>query len=173
MPSSIDAKRLTRVALLTAGALALQYLEGLLPPLIPGLPVKLGLANVVVLFTLLRMRKSDALAVALLRCLLYALLLGGISGFFYALAGGLLSLRTMSLLLTPFRRERLSLPVLSAAGAFAFNAGQALVGFFVFGRAMLYYLPYLGLVSIPAGLITGFAASLLDRRLPAGRAAQP
>lgn len=166
MRSRVDAKRLTLAALLTAMALAVQYLEGLLPPLIPGVPVRLGFANVFLLFALVRLSRLDALAIALLRCVLFALITGAVSGLFYSLAGSLLSLACMVLLLPLMQGGRLSLYGLSVAGAFCFNLGQCAVGLWVVGSAMLWYLPWMGLISVPAGLATALAASIVLRRVP-------
>ena len=66
-------RRVTELALLTAMALCAQWLESLLPPVLPVVPVRLGLANVFTLFALLRRGRADALLVTLLRCLLFVL----------------------------------------------------------------------------------------------------
>ena len=165
MPSRPDVKRLTVTALLTAMALAVQYFESLLPTMIPGVPVRAGFANVFLLYALLRLTKLDAAMIALLRCVLFALITGAISGLFYSLAGSALSLLAMSLLLPLVKNNRLSAYGLSVAGAFMFNLGQCLVGLAVVGSAMLAYLPWMGLLSIPAGLLTALAASLVLARV--------
>lgn len=168
MPSRSKVRRLTLVALLCAMALATQYFEALLPPIVPAIPVRLGLANLFTLYALLRLSRLDALAVSLLRCLLFPLLSGAVSGFFYAAAGSLSAFCAMALLLPLYARGTLSPIGLSVAGAFFFNLGQTLVGLLVTGPAMLSYFPYMGLLSIPAGAATGLACLLLIRRL-AGR----
>ena len=170
MPSHNSVRRLTTLAVLAAMALAVQWLESLLPPLLPAIPVKLGLANLFTLYALLRLSRLDALAVAALRCLLFPLVTGAVSGFFYAACGSLLAWAAMALLLPLWRRGLLSPLGLSVAGAFCFNLGQVLVGLVAVGRAMLAYLPPMGLLSIPAGLFTGFLCHLLLARLAAPRA---
>ena len=169
MQSHADVKRLCTAALLSAMALALQYLESLLPPLVPGIPVKLGLANLVTLYTMLRFSRRDAFIVSALRVLLFPLLSGAVSGFFYAAAGTLLSFAVMALLLPIVRAGRLSPVGQSVAGAFLFHVGQTLVGLLTVGRAMLAYFPYMGLISIPAGALTGFLAMFLAKRLAGAR----
>lgn len=170
MRSHSKIRRLTTIAILCAMALALQWFESLLPPIVPAIPVKLGLANVFTLYALLCLSRKEALCIAMLRCLMFPLISGAVSGFFYAAAGSLLAWCAMAALLPLARVNRLSAMGLSVAGAFLFNVGQALVGLFTVGRAMLAYFPYMGLLSIPAGLATGFLCALLIRRL-AGRAA--
>lgn len=165
MPSSLSVRRLTSVAMLAGMALAVQYLESLLPPLVPGVPVKLGLANIFTLFALLRMKRADALLVSLVRCLLFALVTGAVSGALYALCGSLLSFAGMAALVPLVRRGRLSAMGLSACGAFLYNLGQLCAGAAALGPVMFYYLPYMGLMSIPFGLVTGFLAQTLQARV--------
>lgn len=169
MRSHSNVRRLTTLALLAAMALALQWLESLLPPIVPAVPVKLGLANIFTLYALLCFSRREALCIAMLRCLLYPLITGAVSGFFYALTGSLLSWGMMALLLPLAKRGSISVMGLSVAGAFCFNVGQALVGLVTVSCAMLAYFPMMGLLSIPAGLATGLLCALLMRRL-AGRA---
>ncbi len=164
--SRIDVRRLAFAAVLAAMALAVQYLESLLPPLIPGVPVKLGLANIFVLYALLIGWRTEAAAVALLRCLLLPLVTGNASGFLYTLCGGALSYIAMLALLPLYRRGKASAIGVSVAGAYCFNVGQLAVGAAVMGRAMWTYLTWMGLLSIPAGLCTGLIAARLIRLLP-------
>lgn len=163
------ARRVAELALLTAMALCAQWLESLLPPVLPAVPVRLGLANVFTLFALLRRGRADALLVTLLRCLLFVLVAGNASQLPYSLAGSLLALGAMAALLGAQRAGRISTAGLSVAGAFCFNVGQLAVGCVAAGPAMLAYLPPMGLLSIPAGLATGLLAALLARRVPPPR----
>ena len=85
-------KQLTATALLAALALALSFLEGLLPPLpIPG--ARLGLANVTVMFALTTGSVPSAVVITVAK-VLFALLRGGMACFMSA-GGGLLSLLAM------------------------------------------------------------------------------
>lgn len=161
-----DARRVAELALLTALSLLAGYVEGLLPPVLPMIPVRLGLANVFSLFALLRRGRGDALAVALLRCPLLALVAGRVSQLFFSLAGGLLAWGAMAALLPLYRCGRVGAVGLSVAGAFCFNVGQLAVGCAAAGPSMAAYLPWMGLPSIPAGAATGLLAALLDARLP-------
>ncbi|MEG1525524.1 MAG: Gx transporter family protein [Clostridia bacterium] len=164
--SRIDAKRIATVAMLSAMALAVQYFESLLPPIVPGIPVRIGLANLFVLFALLTGHKADAAFVSLLRCLLYPLITGNISGLAYAVVGSLLGYLGMLLLLPLYHKDAVGAVGISVLGAFLFNVGQLLVGIFVVGTAMTVYFPWMGLLSIPAGICTGLLAKMLVRRVP-------
>ena len=66
--------------LLAALALLLSFLETLLPMPVPVPGIKLGLANLVVLFLLLHAGPRQALTLSLSRVLLSALLFSGFSG---------------------------------------------------------------------------------------------
>lgn len=156
--------RIALCAVLTALALGLSYMEHFLPltlwvPL-PG--IKLGLANVVTLLTLLLFGVTPALAVLLARCFLGALFAGSLSGLLFSLAGGLLALGTMALV----RRSGLSVYGISVCGAAAHQTGQVLTAVAVLRTAsVLYYLPPLLLVGTVCGLLTGAAASGVLRAL--------
>ena len=66
-------KRLVLLAMLTAVAMILSYVESLLPSVgIPG--VKMGLANIAVIFALFRFGWKEAAALSLVRVVLVSLL---------------------------------------------------------------------------------------------------
>ncbi len=70
-------RRLVLLSLLVAMATAANYLEGLMPLLIPALPgAKLGLANVFSLFALVSLGPADAFTVVVVRCILVSAVWG-------------------------------------------------------------------------------------------------
>ena len=144
-------KRLTATALLAALALALSFLEGLLPPLpVPG--ARLGLANVTVMFALTMVSVPAAAAITAVK-VLFALLRGGMACLMSA-GGGFAALLAMWVA-HRLLRDRLGDVGLGVVGALAHNAGQWLVAYAVLGSAMLYYAPILLLLAVPAGVVTG------------------
>ncbi len=160
-----NASKLTRLALLTALALTLNYLEGLMPPLFPGLPVKLGVANVAVLIALELLGYRYAALLQLTRCILGPLIGGSPVGALYSLSGGALSLLAMCALcaLKQKRSASVSLFGVSVAGAYFHSLGQLLIGVALAGpAAMAYYTP-MALLSVPAGLFVGLLAILAIR----------
>lgn len=163
MPSRIDARRLTRLALLTAVGLVLQYVESLLPPVIPSLPIRIGLCNVVILYVLLHDGRLSACIVSALRLLLFALVMGQVSQFLYSLCGAVLSLVGMCLLYGPMQKRHVSLFGVSAVGAFLFNMGQLAAACLIIGRPALLYAPWLGLLSVPCGLLTALLALCIPK----------
>ncbi len=163
--TDLNAKGLTRLALLAALALLLSYLEGLLPPLIAGLPVKLGLANVAVLIALELFGAKQAALIQLVRCALGPLIGGSPVGALYSLAGGALSLLAMCALHALKRRRpnAVSLIGVSVAGAFLHSLGQLLMGAALVSPAVFAYFTPMELLSVPAGLFVGLLAMLAIR----------
>lgn len=158
-----NTKRLVLLAMLTAVAMILSYVESLLPSVgIPG--VKMGLANIAVTFALFRFGWKEAVALSLVRVVLVSLLFGSVGAMLYSLAGAVLSLAVMALLR---RTDRFSTVGVSVAGGVAHNAGQILMAMLILQtRQLLGYLPVLAVAGIGGGILTGLAAALLIRRIP-------
>ncbi len=156
-------KRLVLLAMLTAVAMVLSYVESLLPSVgIPG--VKMGLANIAVIFALFRFGWKEAAALSLVRVVLVSLLFGSVGAMLYSLAGAVLSLAVMALLR---RIDRFSTVGISVAGGVAHNAGQILMAMLILQtKQLLGYLPVLAVSGIAGGVLTGLAAALLIRRIP-------
>ncbi len=156
-------KRLVLLAMLTAVAMILSYVESLLPSVgIPG--VKMGLANIAVIFALFRFGWKEAAALSLVRVMLVSLLFGSVGAMLYSLAGAVLSLAVMALLR---RIDRFSTVGISVAGGVAHNAGQILMAMLILQtKQLLGYLPVLAVSGIAGGVLTGLAAALLIRRIP-------
>ena len=156
-------KRLVLLAMLTAVAMILSYVESLLPSVgIPG--VKMGLANIAVIFALFRFGWKEAAALSLVRVVLVSLLFGSVGAMLYSLAGVVLSLAVMALLR---RIDRFSTVGISVAGGVAHNAGQILMAMLILQtKQLLGYLPVLAVSGIAGGVLTGLAAALLIRRIP-------
>ena len=158
-----NTKRLVLLAMLTAVAMILSYVESLLPSVgIPG--VKMGLANIAVIFALFRFGWKEAAELSLVRVVLVSLLFGSVGAMLYSLAGAVLSLAVMALLR---RTDRFSTVGVSVAGGVAHNAGQILMAMLILQtRQLLGYLPVLAVAGIGGGILTGLAAVLLIRRIP-------
>ena len=156
-------KRLVLLAMLTAVAMILSYVESLLPSVgIPG--VKMGLANIAVIFALFRFGWKEAAALSLVRVVLVSLLFGSVGAMLYSLAGAALSLAVMALLR---RIDRFSTVGVSVAGGVAHNAGQILMAMLILQtKQLLGYLPVLAVSGIAGGVLTGLTAALLIRRIP-------
>ena len=158
--------QISLVGIFSAMSLAVQYLESLLPPLIPGIPVRIGLANLFFLYLLLRGNRIEAFCIAFLRCLLFPALSGNASAFLYSGAGTLFSCSAMTIVSFLFRKGLVSPVGVSCSGSFLFQIGQLLIGFCIIGRSIRFYFPWLCLLSVPAGICTGLLCSILLKRLP-------
>lgn len=165
---------LTITAMLSALALALSWLETLIP-FLPSLPgVKLGLANLVVIFALYRLNRCSALLLNATRILLSGFLFSGVFGILYSIAGAAASFLIMVLLLhwnhkrtARGKAELFSIYGISMTGGVFHNLGQLLVALMLLSNLnLIYYLPVMILSGIAAGILNGVIAALLLQRLP-------
>ena len=157
------AKQTALSGMLFALAMALSFAEGSLtiPGLLPGM--KLGLANVVVMYALLFMGAGQALILDLLKALFVFLVSGPTAGFL-SLCGGMLSLLVMWLLydVLPVRPTWF---ILSVSGAFAHNIGQLLGAAAIISSSLsFYYAPVMLVLGLAMGALT---ALVLRALLPA------
>ena len=158
-----SARTLTTCAVLASLALALSYLEAFFPPLLPLPGVKLGLANIVTVYALYALGARSALAILLVRCTLGSLFAGNASALIFSLLGGLAAMLVMIAL---HKLPRLSVYGVSVGGAAAHNCGQIAAAMLTLGSAApLVYLPFLIVVSLFTGALTGFVAALLFRAM--------
>ena len=158
-------QRLARAALLTALALGLSWMERFIPLqlLVPLPGIKLGLANLVTLFALYFLGGRMALAILCVRCLLGSLFGGGVTAFCFSITGGLLALAVMAL---ARRLPLLSVYGVSILGAAAHHVGQILVAVALLHSGyVVAYLPFLLLVAIATGFLTGAISSALFRAM--------
>ena len=163
MTAGKASRALTRYALLVALAMVLSWLESMVPLslVVPG--VKLGLANLVVIFALYRLGPRQAAVISLVRVLLVTLTFGNAFGLAYSLAGAALSLAVMLLLK---RSGKFSLLGVSIAGGVCHNIGQILVAMAVLGTAeLIWYLPALLIAGTVAGVCIGAAGALVTARV--------
>ena len=140
--TEFSVRRLTRLSLLTAAALAIYLLEGQLPPVLPIPGAKLGLANIVTLYTMFTAGPGDTLLVLLARILLGSVFSGRATTFFYSLAGGLLCYAVTCLLRRLLPRRQLW--VAGVLGGICHNVGQLAVAVVITRTpALVVYLPWL------------------------------
>ena len=152
-------KTITLCAVLTTLALALSYTERLIPLqlLVPVPGIKLGLANIVTMTALYLLGARYSGMILLCRCVLGAVFGGGITGFLFSLWGGLLALGIMTL---TKKWGVFSLYGVSILGAAAHNIGQILAAVVLLQSIYVgAYLPYLLLIGIVTGIMTGGATA--------------
>ena len=145
---------ITKIAILTSICVVISILESLftfIGDIVPGL--KLGLANIVIIFALYEYDFKTAFLVSIIRGLIVALLRTGFGiNFFFSLSGAIFSIIFMYI----FKKTRLSIIGVSIIGSVFHSIGQVLVGMLLLDNYnVIYYLPYLLLFSIPTGIVIG------------------
>lgn len=162
--AKIGTKKLIALALIVSTALIIHFLEGFIPVPAPG--AKLGLANIMMLITLVLYGPLEALTVLVLRSVLGGLLAGNPWSILYSLSGGFLSLAVMTFTYCKFK-DKVSLLGISTLGAAFHNIGQLMTASAVFGTIGIFYtyLPILMLFSLASGTFTGVAAHFALKRL--------
>jgi len=159
MPSHTDMKksilRLALGAVLAAQALALGFIESLLPPIAflpPG--AKPGFSNIITMFAAGSIGLPTAVAITVIKAL-FAFVTRGFTAAVMSFSGGMLSTLAMYLLLR-FCRQKLGLIGISVLCALCHNAGQLAAAAFITGTASIaLYMPVLALFGIVTGAVTG------------------
>ncbi|MBQ2748063.1 MAG: Gx transporter family protein [Firmicutes bacterium] len=142
---------------LVALAAIFSYIEAMIPIAV-GIPgVKLGFANIVVVFALYKIDFKSALAISFVRILIMSALFGNPTMALYSLAGGMLSIFVMQgLKMTKI----FSIFGVSMAGGVFHNVGQVLMAVLVMETKGLFaYLAPLVVIGELTGLFIGFVTS--------------
>lgn len=155
------------MGLLLAFALILSYVESL-NPFFFGIPgMKLGLANLAVLLTLILFGAGEALTINVGRILIASFMFGNMSMLLYSMAGGLLSFLIMVLLK---KTKKFSITGISMGGGVFHNIGQLLVAFIVVEtKSIFYYLPVLLVAGVVTGFLNGMITTAVYPHLPVGK----
>lgn len=151
------------LAYLLTLALIFSYVETLIPIQfgIPG--VKLGLANLIIVIALYRMKLSEAYLLSIVRVLLAGFIFGNYFSIIYSLAGGLLSLTVMALLR---KKGGFSVIGVSIAGGVFHNIGQLIIASVIVETfSVMYYVPVLLIAGLVTGLLIGIASDGMLKRL--------
>ncbi len=161
---SRSTKRLAYSAMFAALAIIFSYIEFLIPVPIPIPGVKLGIANLVIIIAMYRLGFKYAFTINCARIVAAGLLFSGFFGIIYGLAGGILSLLIMYLL---YRSKTFSMVGVSMAGGVIHNFGQLVVASFLLSSwSLMSYFSILVFAGIASGVLTGFLAYQVERRLP-------
>ena len=159
----IKTKNLTKLAVTVAAAMILSFIESRIPAFIPVPGVKLGLANIAVIFTLYKLDEKSAVCVSLVRVALSALLFGSAASFIYSVSGAVLSLSLMILSRRVFKLHKVGVSIL---GGVAHNIGQIIAAAAGMGSAaIIYYLPVLIISGTAAGIAIGLISNELVKRI--------
>ncbi|MBQ6213992.1 MAG: Gx transporter family protein [Oscillospiraceae bacterium] len=150
------------LAMTMAVAMVLSYIESQIPAFVAVPGVKVGLANIAVIFALYRFGFKEACLVSVVRVLVMSMLFG-LGAIFYSMAGAVLSLLGMVILKKTGIFSEISV---SVAGGVLHNLGQIIAACIILEtNAVKYYLPFLILSGVLAGAVIGTAAGFLVRRI--------
>lgn len=139
---------------LSAVALTLSYLEGLIPTVAfmpPG--AKMGFSNIATMFAASSMGIVSALAITFIKAL-FAGITRGVTAFFMSLCGGILSTVTMYLLFKLSKKT--GYMAIGIICALVHNFGQLIVAIITAGNlSVLGYAPVLLISGTVTGAVTG------------------
>lgn len=150
-------RTVTLCGIFSALSIVFSTFEALLPiqAFIPLPGIKLGVANIVIIYVLFYLGTKESVFVLLCKCVVTALIFGSVSSFLFSICGGMLSLLS-AVVIKKTCYGRFSFVGVSVIGAALHNTGQILVSCLMLGTfKTLYYLPALLLASIVCGVITG------------------
>ena len=158
-----NTKKLAQLAIAISFALILSFIESRIPAFVAIPGVKVGLANIAVIFMLYRLGVKEAIVVSLIRVVLVAILFGSLVSMFYSICGAILSLAVMIALkrLTPLREV-----AVSVSGGVMHNIGQIIAASILLEtNVVLYYLPFLLLSGTIAGVVIGVISAILVKKV--------
>lgn len=160
-----NTKKIVFISLLVSLGLALGIIESLIPfPfIVPG--VKLGLANIIALTTLIIFGFKEALMVSIFRSVLLALATGNLAGLPYSLTGAIFSVVVMTMV-EKYLSNYFSLIGVSILGAVAHNFAQISVASLILENIKIFsYLPVMTLMSLLTGYIVGLSSIFISKNL--------
>ena len=158
----MDTKKIAKLSMLLSISVVLGLIESFIPimnGIVPG--IKLGLANIVIVFAIYELSFKDAIYISVLRVLLIGILRTGLFSisFFFSLSGALLSIVFMFL---AKEYTKMSIVGVSVVGSIFHSVAQIIVAcIFLSNINIVYYLPILLISSIVTGLIVGSISSKL------------
>lgn len=163
--SKKNLRETTLTGVLVAVAAALQILESPLPRILPWL--KIGLANVVTLYAIMRLGCKKGILIAALRTCLSAFVFGGFLTPVHILsfAGAVSSAIVMGFLLHFLQKA--SICIISITGAITSNVVQLFAVQFLFASVSLpiwFHLAMIVWIGIPSGMIVAKITHELLRR---------
>ena len=156
----MNTNKIARISMLLSVSVVLGIIESYIPIFssIPG--IKLGLANIVIIYAIYKLSLKDAIYISILRVILIGILRTGLFSisFFFILSGAILSIIVMYLV----KNTKMSIVGVSVCGAISHSVGQILIAIlFLSNINVIYYLPIMLISSIIAGVIVGFISKRL------------
>ncbi|WP_242491873.1 Gx transporter family protein [Miniphocaeibacter massiliensis] len=158
-------KKIVFLSILVSLALAISMFEAIIPLPVPIAGAKLGLANVVILVTIICFGLKEAIIVTVLKSMLLVLVTGKVASLPYSLTGAILSCIVMGIAYWKFRKY-LSPVGISELGSFSFNVGQLFVAGIVLNNFNIFiYLPALLILGVFTGYFVGLSSIFISDKL--------
>ncbi len=159
----MNTQKLVLISVLIAISIVLNIIERFALGGLTGLPmIRLGLANIVVLMVLYLYQAKDAFLVLIIRIFLVGLFTSLFSPtFFLSLGGGLLAYLGM---IIGKSFKVFSIIGVSVLGSFGHALGQIITAIIILStQELIVYFPWLVVLSLPTGLLTGFIALKMNK----------
>lgn len=159
----MNQKKIANLGLFAAVAIIFGYVESLIP-FFAGIPgMKLGLANLAVLFILEKYTWREAALVSAVRIIVIGFMFGNLFSILYSLAGAALSMTVMTLML---KNTSFSLIGVSVAGGVSHNIGQLIIAMLIVNNTSVFvYAPALLVAGVVAGVVIGGLTAELCKRV--------
>ena len=157
-------KKLAYSALMLSLAIVLSYVDSLFSSLLPLPGLRLGLANIVIMFSFFKIGKLSSAVISFLRVVVISMLFGSVSSFFFSLMGALCSY--IGLFALSFVQKYASRIGISIASAALHSIGQIFAACLIYGTVgLICYLPYLLIMALPLGVLTGTLLIVTENKL--------
>lgn len=159
----MSAKKITELSLLMALALIIFIIELRIPNICPIPGVKLGLANIITVYSVYHFKASETAMLVISRVVLGSFFSGNISAMIYSISGALLCLLGMLCIRKIISEKYIWL--CSIIGAIFHNIGQICAAIVILNTfTVIVYLPILIVSGCIAGCFTGICASFILKR---------
>ena len=159
----MNSRKVALLSLTIALAMILSYVESQIPSAVAIPGVKMGLANLAVIFTLYKLGIKEAIVVSIVRVLMLAMLFGNAVSLIYSISGATLALIVMFVLKAT---NRFSTVGVSVAGGVMHNVGQIIAACILLETDILkYYFPFLLVSGIASGIVIGLVSAALIKRV--------
>ncbi|XMB86425.1 Gx transporter family protein [Mycoplasmatota bacterium WC44] len=165
-----NTRKMVFMAILTSLSVVLGIIDAQLAAFVTLVPyAKVGLANIVILLSIIYFDFKDGLTMAILKSVLIGLILGAVSTFFIGFSGTMLSFFGM-LFFYKVSQGKFSLIGISVIGGVLHSVGQIIaVMTFYKSVAAITFLPQLLLTSLLTGVIIGMLTNSIKRYIDNAR----
>ena len=141
------------------------YIESLIT-IIPLNGIKIGLSNVVILFSVFFLDAKSTYIIASIKSILNAIIFTGVSAIIYSLPSIICAVTVMIIIKKYFFPKSVSEYGISVLGSVVFNVVQIMIASAVMKtQVVFYYLNYMILLSVLTGIIVAFITKLINKRI--------